>query len=117
MPTLRPAPTFEWGYQVATSSVQADAKFLRRIFLGLVLLTLVTGGIIFALRGLNPFSALYVFFVEPLTTSWSMAGSPTDSATWEATRARPPDTASTRSPSAGRTGCEPSASMMGGRAV
>ena len=45
MPTLRPAPTFEWGYQVATSSVQADAKFLRRIFMGLVLLTLVTGGL------------------------------------------------------------------------
>ncbi len=27
-----------------SSSVQADAKFLRRIFLGLVFLTLVTGG-------------------------------------------------------------------------
>ncbi len=26
------------------SSVQADAKFLRRIFMGLVFLTLVTGG-------------------------------------------------------------------------
>jgi hypothetical protein len=26
------------------SSVQADAKFLRRIFMGLVLATLVTGG-------------------------------------------------------------------------
>ena len=26
------------------SSVQADAKFLRRMFLGLVFLTLVTGG-------------------------------------------------------------------------
>ena len=26
------------------TTVQADAKFLRRIFLGLVLLTLVTGG-------------------------------------------------------------------------
>ena len=37
-----------------------------------IVLTLVTGGIIFALRGLNPFSALYVFFVEPLTTSWSI---------------------------------------------
>ena len=37
-----------------------------------ILLTLVTGGIIFALRGLNPFSALYVFFVEPLTTAWSI---------------------------------------------
>ena len=37
-----------------------------------IVLTLVTGGIIFALRGLNPFSALYVYFVEPLTTSWSI---------------------------------------------
>jgi ABC-type uncharacterized transport system permease subunit len=37
-----------------------------------VVLTLVTGGIIFALRGLNPFEALYVYFVEPLTTSWSI---------------------------------------------
>jgi len=27
------------------TTVQADAKFLRRIFLGLVLLTLVTGGL------------------------------------------------------------------------
>ena len=45
MPTLRPAPTFEWGFQVSSTSVQADAKFLRRIFLGLVFLTLVTGGL------------------------------------------------------------------------
>jgi hypothetical protein len=45
MPTLRPAPTIEWGFQVASTSVQADAKFLRRIFLGLVFLTLVTGGL------------------------------------------------------------------------
>ena len=28
------------------NSVQADAKFLRRIFLGLVLLTLAVGGIV-----------------------------------------------------------------------
>ena len=27
-----------------SSTVQADAKFLRRIFLGMVFLTLVTGG-------------------------------------------------------------------------
>ena len=37
-----------------------------------IVLTLVTGGIIFALRGLNPFEALYVYFVEPLTTAWSI---------------------------------------------
>jgi general nucleoside transport system permease protein len=37
-----------------------------------ILLTLVTGGIIFALRGLDPFVALYVYFVEPLTTAWSI---------------------------------------------
>ena len=45
MATSRAAPIFEWGFQVATSTVQADAKFLRRIFLGLVFLTLVTGGL------------------------------------------------------------------------
>ena len=37
-----------------------------------IVLTLVTGGIIFALRGLNPFNALYIYFVEPLTTAWSI---------------------------------------------
>jgi len=37
-----------------------------------VALTVITGGIIFALRGLNPFEALFVYFVEPLTSSWSI---------------------------------------------
>ena len=37
-----------------------------------IALTLVTGGIIFALRGLDPLAALYAYFVEPLTTSWSI---------------------------------------------
>lgn len=37
-----------------------------------VVLTLVTGGLIFAFKGLNPFAALYVYFIEPLTTSWSI---------------------------------------------
>ena len=35
-------------------------------------LTVLTGGIIFALRGDNPFSALYVYFIEPLTALWSI---------------------------------------------
>ncbi|MBL8894357.1 MAG: ABC transporter permease [Rhizobiales bacterium] len=35
-------------------------------------LTIVLGGIIFALRGFNPFEALYVYFIEPLTTMWSV---------------------------------------------
>ncbi len=35
-------------------------------------LTVVTGGIIFALRGLNPLAALYVYFIEPLSTVWSI---------------------------------------------
>jgi simple sugar transport system permease protein len=34
-------------------------------------LTVIVGGIIFALRGLNPFEALYTYFVEPLTDSWA----------------------------------------------
>jgi general nucleoside transport system permease protein len=34
-------------------------------------LTVIAGGIIFALRGLNPLEALYVYFVEPLTQDWA----------------------------------------------
>ncbi len=35
-------------------------------------LTIVAGGIIFALRGLNPFEALYIYFIDPLTQGWSL---------------------------------------------
>jgi ABC-type uncharacterized transport system permease subunit len=35
-------------------------------------LTVILGGIIFALRGFNPFEALFVYFIEPLTTVWSV---------------------------------------------
>ncbi len=34
-------------------------------------LTVIVGGIIFALRGLDPFEALFVYFVEPLTQDWA----------------------------------------------
>ena len=34
-------------------------------------LTVIVGGIIFALRGLDPFEALYIYFVEPLTDPWA----------------------------------------------
>lgn len=34
-------------------------------------LTVLVGGIIFALRGLNPFEALYTYFVEPLLDPWA----------------------------------------------
>jgi simple sugar transport system permease protein len=37
-----------------------------------IALTLVIGGIIFAIRGLDPIEALYVYFVEPVTTVWSL---------------------------------------------
>ncbi|GAA0781358.1 ABC transporter permease [Roseibium denhamense] len=37
-----------------------------------VLLTALTAGIIFALSGLNPFEALYKFFIDPLTQTWSL---------------------------------------------
>ena len=40
---VRSGITILRGFPVG-STVQADAKFLRRIFLGLVFLTLVTGG-------------------------------------------------------------------------
>lgn len=35
-------------------------------------LTLVSGAILFAALGENPAEALYVFFIEPLTASWSL---------------------------------------------
>jgi simple sugar transport system permease protein len=35
-------------------------------------LTLIAGAIIFGLRGLDPVHALYVYFIEPLTTLWSL---------------------------------------------
>jgi general nucleoside transport system permease protein len=37
-----------------------------------IALTLLTGAIIFALRGLNPLTALHIYFVEPLTSAWSI---------------------------------------------
>jgi simple sugar transport system permease protein len=37
-----------------------------------LVLTVITGAIIFSLRGLNPIDALYVYFVEPLTAVWSI---------------------------------------------
>jgi len=35
-------------------------------------LTAILGAIIFALLGLNPLQALYIYFIEPLTTVWSI---------------------------------------------
>jgi general nucleoside transport system permease protein len=35
-------------------------------------LTAMLGAIIFALLGLNPLQALYIYFIEPLTTVWSI---------------------------------------------
>ena len=37
-----------------------------------IALTVLVGGIIFAARGLDPMHALYVYFVEPVTTLWSL---------------------------------------------
>ncbi len=37
-----------------------------------ILLTVIVGGVIFALRGLDPFHALFVYFVEPLTSLWAI---------------------------------------------
>ncbi|MGQ0485358.1 MAG: ABC transporter permease [Hyphomicrobiales bacterium] len=49
----------------------SDAMAVLSPFIAFAL-TLVTGGIIFALRGDNPVAALYVYFVEPLTALWSV---------------------------------------------
>jgi len=37
-----------------------------------IALTLGVGGVIFALRGLDPLSALFVYFIEPVTSVWSL---------------------------------------------
>ena len=37
-----------------------------------IALTILVGGIIFAMRGLNPFFALYVYFIEPVMSLWSI---------------------------------------------
>jgi simple sugar transport system permease protein len=37
-----------------------------------ILLTALVGAVIFALRGINPLAALYIYFIEPLTTIWSI---------------------------------------------
>ena len=37
-----------------------------------IALTVLAGGIVFAARGLDPLHALYVYFVEPVTTLWSI---------------------------------------------
>ena len=37
-----------------------------------LLLTLIAGGLIFVMRGINPLEGLYVYFVEPLTQLWSV---------------------------------------------
>src|SRR5690349_12977290 len=37
-----------------------------------IVLTLITGAILFALRGIDPLHGLYVYFVEPLTLMWSL---------------------------------------------
>ena len=42
--TSSPIASIQGDFEVG-SSVQADAKFLRRVLLGLVFMTLVTGGL------------------------------------------------------------------------
>jgi len=37
-----------------------------------ILLTVIVGGILFTARGLEPLPALYVYFVEPVMTLWSL---------------------------------------------
>jgi simple sugar transport system permease protein len=50
---------------------RSDAMALASPFLALVL-TVITAAIIFLIHGDNPFHALYVYFIEPLTALWSV---------------------------------------------
>jgi general nucleoside transport system permease protein len=47
------------------------AMALASPFIALAL-TVVTAAVIFALRGVNPLTGLYVYFIEPLTQLWSV---------------------------------------------
>ncbi len=50
-----------------------DSKLMSLLSPALaILLTLASGAILFAMLGLNPAEALFVYFVEPLITSWSL---------------------------------------------
>jgi general nucleoside transport system permease protein len=49
---------------------RSTAMALASPFIALAL-TVVTAAIIFALRGVNPLTGLYVYFIEPLTQVWS----------------------------------------------
>ena len=63
--SLTPTPQFYGGSTVG-SSVQADAKFLRRVFLGLVLLTLATGVMagLTTVHAMNNATGSCVFFCQ-----------------------------------------------------
>ena len=37
-----------------------------------ITLTVIAGGIIFAVQGLDPLGALFIYFIEPVTTLWSI---------------------------------------------
>lgn len=50
---------------------RSHAMMLLSPVIALVLTALV-GAVIFALRGLNPLQALYIYFIEPLTTLWAV---------------------------------------------
>ncbi len=50
---------------------RSTAMAIASPFIALAL-TVVTAAVIFALRGVNPLTGLYVYFVEPLTALWSV---------------------------------------------
>ena len=52
-------------------SERSSRMALASPFIALAL-TVMTAGLIFALRGNNPLQALYVYFIEPLTAVWSV---------------------------------------------
>jgi general nucleoside transport system permease protein len=50
---------------------RSTAMAIASPFIALAL-TILTAAVIFALRGVNPLTGLYVYFVEPLTAVWSV---------------------------------------------
>ena len=53
---------------------RAQASSLMNLFSPLlaILLTVVMGGFMFAIMGKPPLSALYIYFIDPLTSWWSI---------------------------------------------
>jgi len=54
---------------------RAQSSNIMNIFVPIIaiILTLITGSIIFSLMGFNPFFALHTFFISPISTTYCIS--------------------------------------------